>query len=180
MLMKIDYVRISKQEHHEALPIDVLKEAGCEQECVEKMTSTKVERKSLDEVLTSLREDTFLAWNLDRAGRSLTHLIALLKGLKACGIPFISLTELLDTSACSTAPSSLTPTSPHVPSRPSSIPGSPRVFRHNEARERLRWLCNTVPGCATILPPPHSSPVPPPPGPPCPRTVPHREPLLHE
>ncbi len=35
--------------------------------------------------------DTFIVWKLDRAGRSLTHLIELLKGLKERGIEFISL-----------------------------------------------------------------------------------------
>jgi DNA invertase Pin-like site-specific DNA recombinase len=35
---------------------------------------------------------------LERAGRSLTHLIELLKSLKECGIEFISLTEQIDTT----------------------------------------------------------------------------------
>lgn len=39
-----------------------------------------------------------MVWKLDRAGRSLTHLIDLLKGLKERGIEFASLTEKIDTS----------------------------------------------------------------------------------
>jgi DNA invertase Pin-like site-specific DNA recombinase len=42
--------------------------------------------------------DTFVVWKLDRAGRSFTHLIELLKGLQERGIEFISLTEQIDTT----------------------------------------------------------------------------------
>ncbi len=46
----------------------------------------------MDEALAYVRPgDTFVVWKLDRAGRSLTHLIELLKGLKERGIEFISL-----------------------------------------------------------------------------------------
>jgi DNA invertase Pin-like site-specific DNA recombinase len=98
-LMKIGYVRVSKQEQHEALQIDALKEAGCEKWFVDKMTGSKAERKGLDEALAYVRPgDTFVVWKLDRAGRSLTHLIELLKGLQERGIEFISLTEQIDTT----------------------------------------------------------------------------------
>jgi DNA invertase Pin-like site-specific DNA recombinase len=97
--MKIGYVRVSKQEQHEALQIDALKEAGCEKWFVDKMTGSKAERKGLDEALAYVRPgDTFVVWKLDRAGRSLTHLIELLKGLQGRGIEFISLTEQIDTT----------------------------------------------------------------------------------
>src|SRR5438270_98601 len=98
-LMKIGYVRVSKQEQNEELQIDALKEAGCDKWFVDKMTGSKAERKGLTEALAYLRPgDTFVVWKLDRAGRSLTHLIELLKGLKARGIEFISLTEQIDTT----------------------------------------------------------------------------------
>ncbi len=97
--MKIGYVRVSKQEQHEALQIDALKEAGCEKWFIDKITGSKAERKGLDEALAYIRPgDTFVVWKLDRAGRSLTHLIELLKGLKERGIEFISLTEQIDTT----------------------------------------------------------------------------------
>src|SRR5260221_9164680 len=98
-LMKIGYVRVSKQEQHEALQIDALKEAGCEKWFVDKMTGSKAERKGLDEALAYVPPgDTFVVWKLDRAGRSLTHLIELLKGLQERGIEFIGLTEQIDTT----------------------------------------------------------------------------------
>jgi DNA invertase Pin-like site-specific DNA recombinase len=91
-LMKIGYVPVFKQEQHEALQIDALKEAGCEKWFIDKMTGSKAERKGLDEALAYVRSgDTFVVWKLDRAGRSLTHLIELLKSLQERGIEFISL-----------------------------------------------------------------------------------------
>jgi DNA invertase Pin-like site-specific DNA recombinase len=98
-IMKIGYVRVSKQEQHEALQIDALKGAGCKKWFLDKMTGSKAERKGLDEALAYLRPgDTFVVWKLDRAGRSLTHLIELLKGFQERGIEFISLTEQIDTT----------------------------------------------------------------------------------
>src|SRR2546423_15564303 len=97
--MKIGYVRISKQEQHEALQIDALKEAGCEKWFVDKITGSKAERKGLTEALAYLRPgDTFVVWKPDRTGRSLTHLIALLKGLKERCIEVISLPAQIDTT----------------------------------------------------------------------------------
>ena len=97
--MKIGYVRVSKQEQHEALQIDALKEAGCEKWFVDKMTGSKAERKGLSEALAYLRPgDTFVVWKLDRAGRSLPHLIELLKDLQGRCIEFVSITEQIDTT----------------------------------------------------------------------------------
>ncbi len=97
--MKIGYVRISKQEQNEALQIDALKEAECDKWFLDKMTGSKAERKGLDEALAYVRPgDIFVVWKLDRAGRSLTHLIELLKRLNERGIGFMSLTEQIDTT----------------------------------------------------------------------------------
>jgi len=97
--MKIDYVRVSKHEQHEALQIDTLKEAGCEKWFIDKVTGTKAERKGLNEALAYARPgDTFIVWKLDRAGRSLKHLIELLNSLDQHQIGFRSLTEQIDTT----------------------------------------------------------------------------------
>jgi DNA invertase Pin-like site-specific DNA recombinase len=96
--MKIGYVRVSKQEQNEALQIDALKEAGCEKWYVDKVTGSKAERKGLNEALSYARPgDTFMVWKLDRAGRSLKHLIELLTYLDQHEIGFRSLTEQIDT-----------------------------------------------------------------------------------
>src|SRR6266852_9039398 len=53
----------------------------------------------MDEALAYLRSgDTLVVWKLDRAGRSLIHLIDLISGLKERNIEFISLTEQIDTT----------------------------------------------------------------------------------
>jgi DNA invertase Pin-like site-specific DNA recombinase len=44
-IMKIGYVRVSKQEQNEALQIDALKAAGCEKWFVDKITGSQAERK---------------------------------------------------------------------------------------------------------------------------------------
>ena len=59
------------------------------------MTGSKAERRGLNEALAYLRPgDTLVVWKLDRAGRSLTYLIELLKGLKERNIEFVSITAL--------------------------------------------------------------------------------------
>jgi len=91
--MKIGYVCVSKQEQHEVLQIDALKEAGCDKWSLDKIAGSKAEYKGLNEALAYMRPgDTFIVWKLYRAGRSLPHLIELLKGLKERSIEFVSLT----------------------------------------------------------------------------------------
>ncbi len=89
----------SKHEQNEDLQIDALKEAGCEKWYIDKVTGSKAERKGLQEALAYARPgDTFMVWELDRAGRSLKHLIELLTYLDQHEIGFRSLTEQIDTT----------------------------------------------------------------------------------
>ena len=69
--MKIGYVRVSKQEQHEALQIDALKEAGCEKWFLDKMTGSKAERKGLDEALAYLRKGGYAGGVEVGSGRTL-------------------------------------------------------------------------------------------------------------
>lgn len=97
--MKVGYARVSTGEQHESLQVDALEKAGCEKWFVEKASGAKIERKVLKEVLGYLRPgDVFVVWKLDRAGRSLQHLITILNDLKARDIGFVSLTEHIDTT----------------------------------------------------------------------------------
>jgi len=94
MMAHIGYIRVSKHEQNEALQMDALKAAGCEQLYTDKITGSTFERQGLDEALAYLRTgDTFVVWKLDRAGRSLKHLIELLNTLETRGVEFVSLTE---------------------------------------------------------------------------------------
>jgi DNA invertase Pin-like site-specific DNA recombinase len=98
MMAHIGYIRVSKHEQNEALQMDALKAAGCEQFYTDKITGSTFERQGLDEALAYLRTgDTFVVWKLDRAGRSLKHLIELLNTLETRGVEFVSLTEKIDT-----------------------------------------------------------------------------------
>ena len=45
--MKIGYIRVSKQEQHEALQRDALQEAGCEKCLSDKMTGSKVRAQGI-------------------------------------------------------------------------------------------------------------------------------------
>lgn len=97
--MKVGYIRVSKHEQNESLQIDALQTAKCERLFSDSISGAKFERKGLDEALAFLRPgDTFVVWKLDRAGRSLKHLIELLTTLQERGIEFISLTEKIDTT----------------------------------------------------------------------------------
>jgi len=72
----IGYIRVSKHEQNEALQMDALKAAGCEQFYTDKITGSTFERQGLDEAVAYLRTgDTFVVWKLDRAGRSLSILL---------------------------------------------------------------------------------------------------------
>ena len=97
--MKIGYIRVSTQEQNKSLQMDALKEAGCEKFFTDKSTGAKFERKGLEETLAFVRSgDSIVVWKLDRLGRSLKHLIELLKNLQERGIEFVSLTEQIDTT----------------------------------------------------------------------------------
>jgi DNA invertase Pin-like site-specific DNA recombinase len=97
--MKIGYIRVSKHEQHEDLQRDALVAAKCEKVFTDKLSGATAQRKGLEEALAYLRPgDTFVVWKLDRAGRSLAHLMELLKELQHREISFVSLTEQIDST----------------------------------------------------------------------------------
>ena len=65
----------------------------------DKASGAHVKRLQLTRCLASLHAgDVLVVWKLDRLGRSLRDLIALLDDLKARGVAFRSLTEAIDTA----------------------------------------------------------------------------------
>ena len=80
--MKIGYARISTQDQNFNLQIDALKNEGCEKIIRDTMSGAKEERDGLKEVFKIIRKgDTLVVWRLDRLGRSLSHLIEVVKEL---------------------------------------------------------------------------------------------------
>lgn len=99
--MLIGYARISTLSQSLDLQIDALIQSGCEprQIYTDTASGSKTARPGLEKALDYAREgDTIIVWKLDRLGRSLGHLIEVVKGLSDRGIGFKSIQESLDTT----------------------------------------------------------------------------------
>lgn len=98
--MKIGYARVSTDEQNLDLQLDALKAAGCERVFEDRVSGVTTKRPGLDKALAALAPgDVLVTWRLDRLGRSLQHLIALVDGLKARGCGFQSLHDAIDTTS---------------------------------------------------------------------------------
>lgn len=65
----------------------------------DKVSGTKDKRVGLEKALNFLQPgDCLVVWKLDRLGRSLSHLLNIIKDLRSKGIAFKSLTEQMDTT----------------------------------------------------------------------------------
>jgi DNA invertase Pin-like site-specific DNA recombinase len=96
--MMIGYARVSTDEQNPALQFDALNHAGCKRIFTDFSSGARINRPSLEEALGVLKNgDTLVVWRLDRLGRSLSHLIALISELEARGVAFRSLSEAIDT-----------------------------------------------------------------------------------
>lgn len=96
----IGYGRVSTRDQHASLQLNTLKQAGCEPIYIDKGVSGKLaSRPELDKCLAALqRDDVLVVWKLDRLGRSVQHLVAVISELRKRGVGFRSLTEALDTT----------------------------------------------------------------------------------
>ena len=95
--MKIGYCRVSTKEQNPDLQFRALQKAGCKTIYTDKESGTIRKRTYLERCLKDLKAgDVLVVWKLDRLGRSLRDLIALLDDLKARGVAFRSLTEAID------------------------------------------------------------------------------------
>lgn len=94
----IGYARVSTDEQNPALQFDALVRVGCKRIFTDYASGARTNRPSLEETLGVLRKgDTLVVWKLDRLGRSLSHLIALISELETRGVAFRSLSEAIDT-----------------------------------------------------------------------------------
>ncbi|MFH0823701.1 MAG: recombinase family protein [Pseudomonadota bacterium] len=97
------YARVSTNDQDLSLQLNDLKAVGCDTIFTDKASGTKSERPGLDECLKTLRPgDTLIVWRLDRLGRSMQHLVAVVTELKSNGIGFRSLRDgAIDTTTAS-------------------------------------------------------------------------------
>lgn len=97
--MKIGYARVSTREQDLALQQDALTAQGCQKIFEEKITGAGKERPELKKLLEQLREgDTVVIWKLDRLGRSLKDLVALVAEIQSKGAGLQSLNDSIDTT----------------------------------------------------------------------------------
>ena len=99
--MLIGYARVSTDDQNLDLQLDALLKAGCSKDKIypDTISSGKADRPGLKQALDQLREgDTLVVWRLDRLGRSLQELIALINHIHDKGADFKSLSEHMDTT----------------------------------------------------------------------------------
>ncbi|MFZ4858361.1 MAG: recombinase family protein [Desulfuromonadaceae bacterium] len=98
--MLIGYARVSTDDQDLSLQNDALVKAGCNKIYRDTVSGAVTERAGLTQVFDILRQsDTLVVWRLDRLGRSLKHLIALVDRLDKLEVGLCSLTENIDTTS---------------------------------------------------------------------------------
>ena len=100
--MLVGYARVSTLGQDFGMQTDALKEAGCERLYTDVASGAKAARPGLAEALDYVRAgDTLVVWRLDRLGRSLSHLIDVVRGLHDGNVGFRALQEQVDTTTAS-------------------------------------------------------------------------------
>ena len=100
--LRLGYARVSTDDQDMALQLDALAKVQCDRVFSEKVSSGKASRPQLEECLRTLRRgDVLTVWRLDRLGRSMAELVAIVNDLASRGVLFESLTEHIDTSSAS-------------------------------------------------------------------------------
>ena len=99
--MRIGYARVSTLEQNLDLQRDALLNAGCEKiiEDLGQSGAGKCRAGLKEAIEIAGQGDTLVVWRLDRLGRSLVDLIAILGQLAERGAEFHSLTEAIDTNS---------------------------------------------------------------------------------
>ena len=94
--MRIGYARVSTTAQNLDMQIEALNKAGCEKIYTEKESGVK-ERPVLKELLSFIRQgDTLVVYKLDRLGRSVRELLAMVDDLREKGISLIALQDNID------------------------------------------------------------------------------------
>lgn len=105
MSRMIGYARVSTDDQNMDLQIDALLNAGCQKINIysDKISGAKSERPGLNQCLEKLQfGDVLVVWRLDRLGRSMVHLVALIESLREKGVGFRSICDgAIDTTTAS-------------------------------------------------------------------------------
>jgi DNA invertase Pin-like site-specific DNA recombinase len=97
--MLIGYARVSTEDQKLDLQHDALRTAGCDKVFDDKLSGTGGRLPGRDALLAfARRTDVVVVWKLDRLGRSLRDLIAIVNALSDRGIGLRSLRESIDTT----------------------------------------------------------------------------------
>lgn len=101
--MLVGYMRVSSTDDRQSVDLqrDALTGAGVDERHLysDKASGARDDRAGLKACLEYLKSgDTLIVWKLDRMGRSLAHLLAIMADLKDRKIAFRSLTEQVDTA----------------------------------------------------------------------------------
>lgn len=99
--MKIGYARVSTDEQHLDLQLNALQQSGCDLIFSDRgISGARTDRPGLQHALASLQPGaTLIVWKLDRLGRSLSHLVAIIGELNRADVRVVSLTEAIDTQS---------------------------------------------------------------------------------
>ena len=96
--MHIGYARVSTQDQDLSLQYDALRQAQCDKIYEDKASGAHASRDGLTLALEILREnDSLVVWKLDRLGRSVKDLVAIVCDLEQRGVHFKFLTNQIDT-----------------------------------------------------------------------------------
>ena len=97
--MILGYARVSTDEQNLDLQHRALQAAGCERILDDRISGATIRRPGLDQALGCLRQgDVLVVWRLDRLGRSLQHLIDVIRTMGEKGVGFRSLSDNIDTT----------------------------------------------------------------------------------
>lgn len=97
--MKFGYARVSKNDQSLDVQIQKLKDTGCDEIFMEKVSGAKDDRTELNRLMDKLRKgDIICVVRLDRLGRRMMKLVELINGFKEKGVQFVSLENNIDTT----------------------------------------------------------------------------------
>jgi len=97
--VKIGYARVSTRDQNLDMQLAALTEAGCDKIYTEKVSGVG-DRTELKAVLEYLRDgDSLVIYKLDRLGRNMKDLLAIIEQLQQQNVSLVSLRDNIDTSS---------------------------------------------------------------------------------